>query len=87
MCLAVPGKITDLYTVGTLRMAKVDFGGVMREVCVEALPEAKIGDYTIVHAGFALNLLSEAEAQETLDMLRQITNLYDELVPSEPDQG
>ena len=56
MCLGVPGKITEIHTTGALRMAKVDFGGVVREVCIETLPEAKIGDYTIVHAGFALNL-------------------------------
>ncbi len=81
MCLAVPGKITSLYTAGTLHMAKVDFGGVFREVCVETLPEAKIGDYTIVHAGFALNLLSEEEAKLTLDALREVAGLDDGLNP------
>jgi hydrogenase expression/formation protein HypC len=61
MCLGVPGKITEIYTTAAMRMARVDFGGVFREVCIETLPEAKIGDYTIVHAGFALNLLSEEQ--------------------------
>jgi hydrogenase expression/formation protein HypC len=79
MCLAVPGKITEIYTAGTLLMAKVDFGGVVREVCIEALPEAKVGDYAIVHAGFALNLLSESEAQETLDALRQLGAIEEEM--------
>ena len=79
MCLAVPGKITEIYTLNTLRMAKIDFGGVIREVCLEALPEAKTGDYTIVHAGFALNLLSEEEARETLDALREIGDIEAEL--------
>lgn len=79
MCLAVPGKITEIYTLNTLRMAKIDFGGVIREVCLEALPEAKTGDYTIVHAGFALNLLSEEEARETLDALREIGEIEAEL--------
>jgi hydrogenase expression/formation protein HypC len=79
MCLAVPGKITEIYTAGTLLMAKIDFGGVMREACIEALPEAKIGDYAIVHAGFALNLLSESEAQETLDALRQLGAIEEEM--------
>ncbi len=79
MCLAVPGKITEIYTAGTLLMAKIDFGGVVREACIEALPEAKIGDYTIVHAGFALNLLSESEAQETLDALRQLGAIEEEM--------
>ena len=79
MCLAVPGKITEIYTLNTLRMAKIDFGGVIREVCLEALPEAKTGDYAIVHAGFALNLLSEEEARETLDALREIGEIEAEL--------
>ena len=79
MCLAVPGKITEIYTLNTLRMAKIDFGGVIREDCLEALPEAKTGDYTIVHAGFALNLLSEEEARETLDALREIGEIEAEL--------
>lgn len=83
MCLAVPGKIIEVYTNGGLHMAKVDFGGVVREACIETLPEAKTGDYTIIHAGFALNLLSEADAQITLDALREIAALEDELEPSD----
>lgn len=79
MCLGVPGKITEIYHQGGLRMCKVDFGGVVREVCIETLPEAKEGDFTIVHAGFALNLLSEEEALETLDLLRQIGGIEEEL--------
>ncbi len=75
MCLAVPGKIISIYPVGGLRMGKVDFGGVVREACLETLPEAEVGDYTIVHAGFALSLLSEEEAQTTLSMLREIAGL------------
>lgn len=72
MCLAVPGKIVDIYDSADMRMCKVDFGGVTREVCLQALPDAKIGDYTIVHAGFALNVLSASEAKETLDALREL---------------
>ncbi len=83
MCLGVPGKITDIYTSGTLKMAKIDFGGVIREACVEAIPEAKIGDWTIVHAGFALNRLSESEAQETLDALRELALIDEEIEASE----
>jgi hydrogenase expression/formation protein HypC len=82
MCLGVPGKIIDIYNAGGLRMAKVDFGGVTRETCLEALPEAKVGDYTIVHAGFALNLLSEDEAQATLDTLRELA-LFEEGMDNE----
>ena len=81
MCLGVPGKIIEIYADHVLRMCKIDFGGVVREVCIETLPEAQPGDYTIVHAGFALNLLSEEDALETLDLLRQINAVEDELGP------
>jgi hydrogenase expression/formation protein HypC len=79
MCLAVPGKIIDIYTAGGLRMGKIDFGGVLREACLESLPEAEVGEYTIVHAGFALSVLSEEDAQITLSALREIAALDEEL--------
>ena len=79
MCLGVPGKIIEIYNDRGLRMCKIDFGGAVREACIETLPEAKVGDYTIVHAGFALNLLSEEEAQDTLTLLRQIADVEDGL--------
>jgi len=79
MCLGIPGKIVELYQQAGLRMAKIDFGGVLREACVETLPEAKVGDYAIIHAGFALNLLDEQEALETLAFLRQAGVLEEEL--------
>ncbi len=79
MCLGVPGKILEIFDKNSLRMCKIDFGGVVREACLEALPDAKVGDYTIVHAGFALNLLSEEEAQETLTLLNEIASLDEEL--------
>ncbi len=72
MCLGVPGKVIEIYETGGMHMCKVDFEGVTREACLQALPEAKLGDYVIVHAGFALNILSEQEAQETLDVLREL---------------
>ncbi len=81
MCLGVPGKILEIYTGGGLRMGKIDFGGITREACLETLPEAKVGDYTIIHAGFALNLLSESEARETLDVLRELATFEDEIGP------
>lgn len=79
MCLGIPGKILSIYEEHSTKMAKVDFGGVTREVCVEVIPEAKPGDWTIVHAGFALNILDETEAQETLNILREMVNLEEEL--------
>lgn len=84
MCLGVPGKIIDIYTNGDLRMAKIDFGGVRREACLAYVPEAQVGDYALIHVGFALNLLSEDEAQETLALIQQIAALDDELGPGQP---
>jgi hydrogenase expression/formation protein HypC len=72
MCLGVPGKIVEIYQDGNLKMGKVSFDGVLMNVCLETTPEAKVGDYAIVHAGFALSLLNEAEAQETLKMLKEM---------------
>ncbi|NTW09329.1 MAG: HypC/HybG/HupF family hydrogenase formation chaperone, partial [Anaerolineaceae bacterium] len=68
MCLAIPGKIAEIYSSNGMRMAKVDFGGVKRETCLEAVPDATLGEYVIVHAGFALNTLSEQDALETLEI-------------------
>jgi hydrogenase expression/formation protein HypC len=79
MCLGIPGKIIDIYEANDLHMGKVDFGGVTREVCLAYVPEAQIGNYTIVHVGFALNVLDEAEALETLQLLREIGALDEEL--------
>ncbi|MCP4139712.1 MAG: HypC/HybG/HupF family hydrogenase formation chaperone [Chloroflexi bacterium] len=79
MCLGVPGKIIEIDDSKELRMAKIDFGGIVREACLEYLPEAKVGDYTIIHVGFALSLLSEEEAMESLAMIREIINLEEEL--------
>ena len=75
MCLGVPGKIEEIYQDGNLKMGKVNFDGVSMNVCLETTPEAKVGDYAIVHAGFALSLLNEAEAQETLKMLKEMEAL------------
>ena len=79
----IPGKIIESDPSSGLRMGKVDFGGVVREACLEAIPDAAIGQYTIIHAGFALNILSEEEAQETLALLREITQIEAELGPEE----
>jgi len=79
MCLGVPGKIIEIYNDRGLRMCKVDFGGAVREACIETLPEARPGDFTIVHAGFALNLLSEEEANETLALLREMAMIEEEM--------
>jgi hydrogenase expression/formation protein HypC len=81
MCLAVPGKIVEIEENDGLQMAKVDFGGIFREACLDYVPEAKVGDYCVIHVGFAISLLSEAEAMETLDLLKQITDIEEEIGP------
>ena len=75
MCLGVPGKIIKLYTKEKTKMANVDFSGIKLDVCLEATPDAEIGDYVIVHAGFAISKLNEEEALETLRMLDEIDEL------------
>jgi hydrogenase expression/formation protein HypC len=75
MCLGVPGKIVEIYESNGLMMGKIDFGGVAREACLAYVPEAQPGDYTIIHVGFALHLISEEEARETLELLNQIAEM------------
>ncbi|MFJ8632409.1 HypC/HybG/HupF family hydrogenase formation chaperone [Streptomyces sp. NPDC093568] len=70
MCLGIPGRILETHDDSGLRMATVDFGGVRREVCLSCTPEADVGSYVIVHVGFAIAQVDEAEAQRTLGVLR-----------------
>jgi hydrogenase expression/formation protein HypC len=86
MCLGVPGKIVEIYDSGGLRMGKVDFGGVQREACLEYVPEAEVGDYTVIHVGFAISRLSEEEAMASLEILNELVDLTEELGP-EPESG
>ncbi len=81
MCLGIPGKIVEMYTAGGLRMGKVDFGGATREACLEYLPDAQVGDYTIIHVGFAITRLSESEAQESLALLDEMDDAMEKLGP------
>jgi hydrogenase expression/formation protein HypC len=82
MCLGVPGRIIETFDKSGLKMARVDFGGVKREVCLDYVPEAEVGDYCIVHVGFAISLLSEAEARETLALLQDIADMESAPGPS-----
>ena len=85
MCLAVPGKIIEMTSLTPMKMGKVDFGGVMREVCLEAVPEAKLGNYVIVHAGFALNILSEQEALDSLQTFQELDDFENQIMSPEKD--
>jgi hydrogenase expression/formation protein HypC len=79
MCLGVPGKVVEIYETNGVRMGKVDFGGLVKEVCLAYVPEVALGDYTIVHVGFAITKLDEQSAQESLALIRQIGALAEEL--------
>jgi hydrogenase expression/formation protein HypC len=79
MCLGIPGKVLSTYEANGMKMGKVDFGGVVKEACLEYLPEIEVGDYTIVHVGFGISRLDEEEAQQTMEMLREMEMLADEL--------
>jgi hydrogenase expression/formation protein HypC len=68
-------------------MGKIDFGGVVREICLDFVPEAEVGNYAVIHVGFAISLLSEKEAQETLEMLREIGQLGEELGLYDDESG
>ncbi len=81
MCLGIPGKIAEIYELEGRQMGKVDFGGVIKETCLDFVPEAQVGDYCIIHVGFALNILDEQEAKETLELFRQIEQVGEELEP------
>jgi hydrogenase expression/formation protein HypC len=85
MCLGIPGKITEIHESGDLKMGKIDFGGAERDVCLAYVPEAQVGDYAVVHVGFAISLLSEEEANATLEMLKEMMDLEEEIGP--PAEG
>lgn len=72
MCLGVPGKIITIFEDNGVQMGTVDFGGVVRTSCLAYVPDAQPGDYVIVHAGFAISQLDEAEAQRTLALLQEL---------------
>ncbi|MGW0557248.1 HypC/HybG/HupF family hydrogenase formation chaperone [Streptomyces sp. NPDC002926] len=78
MCLAVPGRVLDIEERDGTRMASVDFGGVVKEVCLEYLPDLQVGEYAIVHVGFALQRLDEASAKQTLELFATLGMLQEE---------
>ncbi|MGD0337524.1 MAG: HypC/HybG/HupF family hydrogenase formation chaperone [Bacteroidota bacterium] len=85
MCLAIPGKVMEIYRAGDLLMGKVSFGGIQKEVCLDWEPEVKVGEYVIVHVGFAISTMDEEEARETLKMLEQIDGGSDGLKDPDPN--
>ena len=79
MCLGIPAKIIEVYEKDSLKMAKVDFGGIAREACLAYVPEAEVGQYALIYVGFAISLMDEEEAQETLKLLQEMVDLEDEI--------
>ena len=76
MCLGVPGKVIEITDNETgMKMGKVDFGGISKEVCLAYVPEVRVGNYVIVHVGFAISILDEMEAKQIFDYLNQIDGL------------
>lgn len=79
MCLGIPGKVLEIYENGGIRMGKIDFDGIQKEVCLAYLPELNVGDYTIVHVGFAITKLDEESALESLRLFKEIGAFEEEL--------
>ncbi len=75
MCLGIPGKVIEIRDDAGLRMGRVDFGGVRKEACLSYVPEVKLGDYVVVHVGFAISRVDEEEALRTLELLEQMGDL------------
>lgn len=85
MCLAIPGKVLEIDDTVQPKMGKVNFGGINKRVCLEWIPEVKVGEYVIVHVGFAISKMDEKEAMETLKIFEELDGTLDEL--NLPDPG
>ena len=83
MCLAIPGKILEIQKLGEMRAARVQFGGIVRQISLDFVPEAGLGDYVMVHVGFAISRVDAAEAERTYKLLEEIGALEAELPPAE----
>ena len=81
MCLAIPGKVLTKETIGGVEVGNVEFGGIVRQVALGFVPEAEIGDYVLVHVGFAISRVDEAEAKRTYELLEQLGAVEEELGP------
>jgi len=79
MCLAVPGQVESIHEENGMRMGRVNFGGVVKEICLAYLPDIAVGDYTIVHVGFAISRIDEASARQTLRTFAEIGLLEEAL--------
>lgn len=87
MCLAIPGKVEERLSSGDTPMGKVDFGGVLKEVCLAFTPDAQVGDYVIVHAGFAISAVDETAARQTLEMFASLGIPADDAADEDTEEG
>lgn len=87
MCLAIPGKVVQTFAKDGMQMARVQFGGITRDACLEYVPETKVGEYVLVHVGFAISRVDEEEAQRTYQALADLDQLTELEIPEvqEPD--
>jgi hydrogenase expression/formation protein HypC len=81
MCLGIPGKLLDTYDTNGLRMGRVQFGGIVREACLAYVPEASVGDYVVVHVGFAISRVDQEEALRTYKLLEEMGQLSELELP------
>lgn len=79
MCLSIPGKVLEINYDGQIKMGKVDFSGIGKGVCLQYLPDVKVGDYVLVHAGFAISTINEEEAARTMDLFKQMGEALDKM--------
>ena len=82
MCLGIPGKVVKTYREHDVLMGKIDFGGISKQVCLEHVPDVQVGQYVIVHVGFALSVIDEAEAAQVFTFLEQMNQLDELKAPS-----
>jgi len=87
MCLAIPGKVVDAFDQNGMRMAKVQFGGIIREACLEYVPDTKVGEYVLVHVGFAISKVHEEEAARTYQLLEEMDQLTELMAPVVNERG
>lgn len=86
MCLAIPGKVVEINNNNGMKMARVAFGGVTRDACIEYVPETCVGDYVLVHVGFALSRVNEEEARRTYEALAELGQLDELDLPAATDE-
>jgi hydrogenase expression/formation protein HypC len=87
MCLAIPGKVVETFTAEGMHMARVQFGGVTREACLDYVPETRVGEYVLVHVGFAISRVDEEEARRTYEALAELDQLGELDIPEVTDRS